>query len=95
VTDQYKNPYLDSSVFIAWIKGEVVNGVDRQDIADHILGLAEKGSFKINISALTLAEVHKKRGAESPRLEPDEDEMILAYFEHDFFNIILAFAINS
>jgi len=88
VADQYQNPYLDSSVFIAWIKGEVVNGVDRKDIADHILGLAEKGYFKINISALTLAEVHKKKGAESPRLEPEEDEMILAYFEHDFFNII-------
>ncbi|MFZ5451416.1 MAG: type II toxin-antitoxin system VapC family toxin [Thermodesulfobacteriota bacterium] len=88
MADQYQNPYLDSSVFIAWIKGEVVNGVDRKDIADHILGIAQKGSFKINISAFTLAEVHKKKGAESPKLEPDEDELILAYFEHDFFNII-------
>ena len=86
MADQYQNPYLDSSVFIAWIKGEVVNGVDRKDIADHILGLAEKGTFKINISALTLAEVHKKKG--SNQLEPAQDEMILAYFEHDFFNII-------
>ena len=86
MADQYQNPYLDSSVFIAWIKGEVVNGVDRKDIADHILGLAEKGTFKINISALTLAEVHKKKG--SNQLEPAQDEMILAYLEHDFFNII-------
>lgn len=88
MADQYQNPYLDSSVFIAWIKGEVIEGVDRKDIADHILGLAERRIFKINTSTLTLAEVHKKRGTEWPRLEPDEDEMILAYFEHDFFNII-------
>lgn len=75
MADQYQNPYLDSSVFITWIKGEEVNGVDRKDIVDHILGLAERGTFKVNISALTLAEVHKKKG--SPRLDPDEDEKIL------------------
>ena len=65
MADQYQNPYVDSSVFIAWIKGEVVNGVDRKDIADHILGLAEKGTFKINISALTLAEVQKRKDRSS------------------------------
>jgi predicted nucleic acid-binding protein len=88
VTDHYQNPYLDSSVFIAWIKGEVANGVDRKDIADHILGLAEKGTFRINTSAFTLAEVHKKKGSGLPKLDPAEDEVILAFFEHDFFNII-------
>lgn len=86
MSDQYKNPYFDSSVFIAWIKDEVVNGVDRKEIADHILRHAEKKSFKINISALTLAEVHKKRG--SPKLDDKDDELILDYFEHEFINII-------
>ena len=35
--EQYRYPYLDSSVFIAWLKGEVVRGVDRKEVADHIL----------------------------------------------------------
>lgn len=80
--DQYRNPYLDSSIFIAWLKGEV----GRHDIATHILTLAEQQVFKINVSALTLAEVHKKRN--HPPLTTEEDEMILTYFEHDFINII-------
>ena len=29
--EQYRYPYLDSSVFIAWLKGEVVKDVDRKD----------------------------------------------------------------
>ena len=28
--EQYRYPYLDSSVFIAWLKGELANGVDRK-----------------------------------------------------------------
>jgi len=86
VAEQYQKPYLDSSVFIAWLKGENVKGIDRGAIADHILTLAENGQFKIHTSAITLAEVHKLRT--SPKLSNDEDERILAYFEHDFIQII-------
>ncbi|MGI8552564.1 MAG: type II toxin-antitoxin system VapC family toxin [Dehalococcoidia bacterium] len=84
--DQYENPYLDSSLFIAWIKDEVIEGVDRGAIVRHILMLAERHVFKINTSAITLAEVHKKRRSAS--LGQGEDEQVLAYFEHDFINII-------
>ena len=31
MTAEYRYPYLDSSVFIAWLKGEIVNGVDRKE----------------------------------------------------------------
>ena len=86
MAEQYQKPYLDSSVFIAWLKGETVKGVDRGAIADHILTLAEDGQFKIHTSAITLAEVHKLRT--SAKLSNDEDERILAYFEHDFIQII-------
>ena len=86
MAEVYQKPYLDSSVFIAWLKGETVKGIDRGAIADHSLTLAENGQFKIHTSAITLAEVHKLRTG--PSLSNDEDERILAYFEHDFIQII-------
>ena len=83
---QYKYPYIDSSVFIGWIKGEKIGDIDRKDITDHIMKLAESGTFKLCASALTLAEVHKKRG--SLQLTDAEDESILAFFEHEFIDIV-------
>jgi predicted nucleic acid-binding protein len=86
VADRYLKPCLDSSFFIAWLKGEVVKGVRRGDIGAHILSQAEADDFKIHTAAITLAEVHKLRS--TPALADDEDERILAYFEHDFIIII-------
>ncbi|MCJ7509956.1 MAG: type II toxin-antitoxin system VapC family toxin [Dehalococcoidia bacterium] len=81
--EQYQRPYLESSVLISWIKGEA----GRQWTVDHILRLAERDIFKIYTSTLTLAEVHKHR--DQPKLLSNEqDERILAYFEHDFFQFI-------
>jgi predicted nucleic acid-binding protein len=91
----YKKPYLDSGVFIAWIKGEKVLKktdsdqeivVERGAIGEHILTLAEQQVFPVIISALTIAEVHKKRGA--PKLEHDENDNLLDYFEHDFVHVV-------
>lgn len=84
--EQYRYPYLDSSVFIAWLKGEIANGVNRKRVADHILRAAENGIYRICISALTIAEVHKKRGYE--RLTEDEHSEILLFFEHDYIDVI-------
>jgi predicted nucleic acid-binding protein len=87
VPDLYQKPYLDSSVFIAWIKGEVVDGVERGAIATHVLHLAERQRvFRITTSALTLAEVHKPRHGTA--LAEDQDERIVTYFEHDFIDLI-------
>lgn len=86
MAEHYRKPYLDASVFIAWIKGEVVAGAERGKIAAHILTLAERGEFLIHTSAITLAEVHKKR--RKPTLEESEDEQVLAYFEHDYVKLI-------
>ena len=86
MADEYKKPYLDSSVFIAWIKNEVVDSVERGKIGEHILRLAEERKFDIHTSCLTLAEVHKKRGGQS--LEDSQDERILAFFEHDYIKLI-------
>lgn len=87
MADEYQRPYLDSNVFVAWIKGEVADGIDRREVADYILSLAEQGAFKVYVSALTLAEVHKLRS--DPATLPDQDdETILAYFERDFIQVV-------
>ena len=84
--EQYRYPYLDSSVFIAWLKGEIADGVDRKRVADHILRAAESGIHRICISALTIAEVHKKRG--SKRLTEKEQTEILDFFERDYIDVM-------
>jgi predicted nucleic acid-binding protein len=86
LVEQYQRPYLDSGVFIAWITGEVIKGVNRAEIAQHILILAQQGAFPIVTSSATLAEVHKERG--SPMLTPDQDERVLAFYEHDFIRLV-------
>lgn len=89
--DPYKKPYWDSDVFIGWIKGERVpetlpDGssvtVDRGQIAEHLLTLAEQRVFPVVISGLTFAEVQKHKG--KPKLTDDENDNVLDYFEHDF-----------
>jgi predicted nucleic acid-binding protein len=85
---RYKSPYLDSNVFIAWKKGEVVAGVDRFGIAQHILLEAEEGhAYRITISALTLAEVYKVKGRPE-RLSNKLTEELLLYFQNDWFDVI-------
>jgi hypothetical protein len=57
----YKRPYVESSVFIAYIKGEVINGQDRKAVVDAILKAAEEGDFPICTSSLTIAKVFKTK----------------------------------
>jgi predicted nucleic acid-binding protein len=79
---------LDSNVFIAWKKGELINGVDRAAIAEHILLEAEeRHSYRITISALTLAEVYKVKGRPE-RLSNKLTKDLLLYFENEWFDVI-------
>jgi predicted nucleic acid-binding protein len=87
-TDRYVKPYLDSSVFIAWLNRESVGGVNRFEIADQIIKKAEAGEFPIYISALTLAEVHKLPLGTKPSLTPAQDDLILRFFENDFIKVL-------
>ena len=73
MADLYQRPYLEASGFIALIRGEVRNGVDRARIISHILHQAEIGMYRIYTSAFTLAEVHKRRGG---TVEGRNDEFI-------------------
>ena len=87
MVEQYRYPYLDSGVFIGWIKAEITpDGVNRGRIADHILELAERGVYRICVSSVTLAEVHKKKGL-GP-LDEKEDERIIDFFEHSYIDVV-------
>ena len=93
MADQYVAPYLDSNVWLGWIKGETVRGIDRAEIADHILSMAEppRRLFRIYTSTLTLAEVYKLR--RGPRLPNDSQTeravaRFLGYCEHEFVEVI-------
>jgi predicted nucleic acid-binding protein len=84
----YTAPYLDSAIFIGWIMGEVEqDGTDRGKIGQHILTLAERGHYRLTISALTLAEVFKPKGYDP--LKPAQNRGVLDYFEHDFFDMVM------
>jgi len=86
VNEQYRKPYVDSSVFIAWLKGESASNINRKEIFDHILTLAKGKAFKIYTSAFTLVEVHKRR--RGPCLSTEEDEKILGFFEHEYIYLV-------
>ena len=73
--EQYRYPYLDSSVFIAWLKGEFVQGVDRKEVADHIPRIRQVAAVervgRFESASLRSHSQRFKRGHE--RLTEDED----------------------
>ncbi len=81
-------PYLDSSVFIAWIKDEKItlpNGQveERGETATRILEDAEKRHrFQIFCSTFVAAEVIKDKSR--PQLSEAEVASIDAYLQHEF-----------
>jgi predicted nucleic acid-binding protein len=77
--DLYKQPYLDSSVYIAAIKDEV----GRVDIAKHILNDAKAGKLQIVGSTFVIAEVIRGKGEAKP-LSPEEERVIDDYVFHEF-----------
>jgi len=82
----YSNPYLETSVFIALIKGEVVDGIDRGEIAQHILDDAGTGRWPIFTSTFTIVEVFKKRNR--PALTIVEEQRIDAFFKHEYIKLV-------
>ena len=87
MADGYVKPYVESSVFISWIRGEkgVVTRdgiVDCASIAETVLKDAESGEYQVVTSHLTIAEVFKKKGA--TKLTDTENGAILKYFEQPF-----------
>jgi predicted nucleic acid-binding protein len=83
----YQQPYLESSVFIALIKGEVINTIDRGEIAQHILDDASADRWTIFTSTFTLAEVIKARNR--PLLTPAEEKRIDDFFKHEYIKLVI------
>jgi predicted nucleic acid-binding protein len=84
----YRRPYVESSVFIAFIRAEM-KGDDHncKAIFDSILDAAKEGGFSIYTSALTIAEVfkNKKKGVQ---LTEQENEDLCPYFREGYIRII-------
>jgi hypothetical protein len=83
----YLKPYIDSSVWIAWIQDEFCKGIYRKPVFDHILNQAQNGDYNIYTSSATLAEVYKFKGPNGPIIDPISDK-ILKFFERQFIKII-------
>jgi predicted nucleic acid-binding protein len=82
---------VESSVFIAWIKGEKRGKNQEHDcrlIFDSIIDAAKDGHFEIYTSALTLAEVFKNKKDPSHHLTDQENEDLRPYFREAFIQLI-------
>ncbi|MBL8236831.1 MAG: type II toxin-antitoxin system VapC family toxin [Bryobacterales bacterium] len=96
MAEQYKKPYLESSVFIALIKGESIPQTDsagkligyeeRGGIGKHILSLAETGQFSVYTSSITITEVNKDNP--TVKREPELESKIVDFFRNAYFKII-------
>jgi len=82
----YKHPYLETTVWLGWIKGEICEGVDRKHMMDDILSHAARGEYPVHTSTITLTEVRKPRGGTS--LPDAQDDSLLRYFEHKYIQLI-------
>ena len=78
--EQYKRPYIDTSVFLGWANKETRKGVDRAAVFDHIWKMAQSGVYRLHTSTLTWAEMFKLR--HEPNTQPTTTiETILAALE--------------
>lgn len=84
---EYRKPYVDSSVFIGFVKGEIdTHGNDRGAIGQNLFDRANEGRYRIYTSTLTLAEVVKLRTG--PVTPDDKLEAIAALFDYPFIEFI-------
>lgn len=90
MSDSYRKPYIESSVFIAFIKGEQDQGPnhdqDAKQILDSIIDAAKAGVFPIITSALTIAEVFKNK--KNPPLTDQQNEDLRPYFREAYLQIV-------
>ena len=85
----YSKPYVESSVFVGFIKGEMQGpnlDKDAKLIFESIINNAKAGKFHIITSALTIAEVHKNK--KSPTLSDAENQDLRPYFRESFIQIV-------
>lgn len=98
MTAPYVRPYLDSGVFISWLRdsdvGPLADGSvgDRRPASEHVLLEAQNGNYKAVTSFFTMAEVYKKKGSpDYPgiTLTDEQNGKILKYFENEWIEWVL------
>lgn len=82
----YKRPYLETSTFIALIKGETADGVDRAEVIRKIFENASNGRWSVFTSVFTIAEVLRDRNR--PILTEEEEQRIDDFFKHDYIKLL-------
>jgi len=82
--DRFQKPYLDSSVYIAAIRGEVAEP-GKGNVSSQLLQLAEQGLFRVFASTFILAEVLRCKGCPPP-LQPEEERIIDSYLAKPFIS---------
>ena len=90
MADLFCKPYVDSSVFFAYVKREEIKcpgGLQRWEVAYGILKDAEKGVYKIFTSTVTLAEVRRIK-VKSEELDENELETVRKLFAHEYIQPI-------
>ena len=74
--------YLDSCVFLAWLRGEK----DRVDAVGALFGAASSGKLKILSSAFTIVEVLNIKGLNSP-IPKEQRENVRNLFKNEWIVI--------
>ena len=90
MADSFRRPYLDSSVFFAHVKQEVIecpDGLKRWEVAHGILTDARSGLYKVFTSTVTLAEVRRIK-VKNEVLNEDELEAVRNLFAHEYIQVI-------
>jgi predicted nucleic acid-binding protein len=83
----YRKPYIESSVFIAFIKAEVQKGdQDCEKVVGSILDAAKRGMFQIHTSSLTIAEVFKNK--KSTALTEQQNVDLRPYFREEYIQLV-------
>jgi len=84
-TEAYSTPYLDTSVYIAAIKGPTTEDPNRVQVSAQVLTEAESGRLRIIASTFIHAEVIRDRGEQAP-LDPAKETIIDGFFQRSFIS---------
>lgn len=81
----YRTPYLDTSVYIAAIKGPTTEDPQRVAVSARILAEAEADRLRIIASTFIYAEVIRDRGEEAP-LDPEKITLVDRFLDRPFIS---------
>jgi len=79
----YRKPYIESSVFIEYIRAE---RRDRADVVQSILDAAERSELTIVTATWTFVEVHKRRAFSKDVLTAAQSKQIIEYFRESYID---------